>query len=110
MLTRFERNYPDLFAREYFCGFEIGEGWEEIVDKACEQLWFIEDIEIMQVKEKFGGLRIYTNWTTDEVDNIINQAEWEASKTCEACGSVENVSTEGKGWISTLCDNCRSKK
>lgn len=66
-------------------------------------------IEIYQIKEKFGGLRFYTSYTTPELDEMINNAEDWSFLICENCGSPVNVTTKGPKWITTLCDKCRNK-
>ena len=57
---------------------------------------------IMQVKEKFGTLRFYTNGGTDEDDHYIRFAEHMSAVTCETCGSPGE--TRNSGWIKVLCD------
>jgi hypothetical protein len=57
-----------------------------------------------QVKQKYGGLRFYLTCGTNEINNLINEAEELACKTCEECGSPGEE--RGGGWINTLCDNC----
>jgi len=90
--------------------WEIEKGWEPIVEKAAAALKELDDsIELMQVKEKFGGLRMYTNSYSDEVDAILREAEEEASNTCEFCGATEQVSCKGS-WLKTLCDTCHEKR
>ena len=55
-----------------------------------------------QVKEKFGGLRVYLTSSTDEMEQAIRQAEEESFKTCEICG--EPGALRRGGWLATLCD------
>ena len=117
LFPEFKERYPELFNsgdEGSFISFQIGNGWKDIVDAACMQLWFIDDVQISQVKEKFGGLRIYTNTYTDEVKEIINEAEVAASKTCEFCGSTEGVTNKSfrnKGsWMKSLCTQCREER
>lgn len=62
-------------------------------------------ITASQVKEKFGGLRFYTNGYTDEVSGMIRMAEAMSYRTCEECGSPGR--SNSYGWISTLCDTHR---
>jgi len=57
---------------------------------------------IVQVKEKFGGLRFYVDGGSQEVENYITFAEAMASQTCEVCGSPGE--RRSGGWIRTLCD------
>jgi len=68
----------------------------------------------VQVKEKFGGLRFYIGPViqdkADEVYDAISEAESESFKTCEYCGTKENVTTKGPGWIKTLCNDCRKER
>jgi hypothetical protein len=94
-------------------GFECSDGWNDLLWRLCEDIEEIgpgEDFRVLQVKEKFGGLRFYTGAAPHEVHDRIEQAEKESYETCEVCGTKENVTTGGRGWISTLCDNCRKPK
>lgn len=69
-----------------------------------------DQIVITQIKEKFGTLRFYVNNAPDYIRDRIRVAEKESLNICEHCGSATNVSQQSvKGWISTLCDTCRSK-
>ena len=61
---------------------------------------------VLQIKEKFGGLRFYLSNGTEEISNLIDKAEQKAWNICEICGSEDNVKTGGSGWIKTLCDGC----
>ena len=65
-------------------------------------------ITASQVKEKFGGLRFYTNGYTDEVSGMIRMAEAMSYRTCEECGSPGR--SNSYGWISTLCDTHRLER
>ena len=57
--------------------------------------------KIQQIKEKFGGLRIYCSENSDYVEAVISMAEEIADNTCEECGN------KGKlyelSWFKTLC-------
>jgi hypothetical protein len=70
---------------------------EANLDKALEEL-----PTIVQIKEKFGGLRFYTNGNTDIHDAYINFAERMASQTCERCGCPGSL--RNSSWMKTLCD------
>jgi hypothetical protein len=65
-------------------------------------------ITASQVKEKFGGLRFYTNGYTDEVSGMIRMAEAMSYRTCEVCGNPGR--SNNHGWISTLCDTHRLER
>jgi hypothetical protein len=68
----------------------------------------IPQIETTQVKEKFGGLRFYTNDVTEEQHAIISWAESLSYHICEYCGTTENIGIT-QGWLSTICKDCYSK-
>lgn len=57
-----------------------------------------------QVKEKFGTLRFYMNYTTKEIDDLINDAEHRSCVICESCGSAGTLC--GREWVSVLCKEC----
>jgi hypothetical protein len=57
---------------------------------------------IVQVKEKFGGLRFYTNGGTPEMHNYIHFAEMISRNMCEECGAPGK--TRNGRWIRTLCE------
>lgn len=96
-------------------GFECGDGWFSIIDNLSKRINEIDpDVEAVQVKEKFGGLRFYigpvAKATADKVYDAISKAENLAYKTCEYCGSTKNVKQTTTGWIKTLCKECRKEK
>jgi hypothetical protein len=71
-----------------------------------------EPIILTQVKEKYGELRIYTNYTTDELQAVISFVEDYSLRVCEVCGDPgqpnyldENGEyiPEFAGWIRTRC-------
>jgi len=64
-------------------------------------------VKFDQVKEKYGGLRIYFSGGDDYVEGVIGMAEEYSYKICEVCGNAGK--TNKVGWITTLCDNCRNK-
>jgi hypothetical protein len=112
-------------------GFEIGDGWYQILDSLCDQIqshinWShknhkwdlewnekhpeeprsvrepVEQVVAVQVKEKFGGLRFYYDGGDDTIDGMVRMAESWAANTCEECGNLGTMRTGG--WIRTLCD------
>ena len=64
----------------------------------------MDEFRIAQIKEKFGELRFYTNWVTDEIEAIINKYTKLSRKTCINCGKPATVITTG--WISPFCNDC----
>ena len=110
------KKYPKIFRdrnrsiRESCMGWGIdtGNGWYKILDILCGLLQWDTDenkypqVVASQVKEKYGGLRFYTNGETDEQSGSIRLAESMSYHICEECGSMADV-LQTSGWILTLC-------
>ena len=106
-------------------GLECGDGWYNLIDTLCYMLQFNTDhnrypqVEATQVKEKFGGLCFYYQINAGKEPNrehkcgyiagLVSFAEFMSNKTCEECGSIDNVK-QTKGWITTLCEECMKVK
>jgi len=118
----FER-YPKIFARRtlpshksMMCfGIETGDGRWWLIDALCGCIQHHVDstggslqVEAVQVKEKFGGLRFYVDSADDEVFGMIALTESLSLRVCESCGSTRDVSSSGR-WIRTLCNKCRNQ-
>lgn len=58
---------------------------------------------IVQIKEKFGTLRIYVDNSSDRVDTLIGFAEAMSSCTCEVCGKPGKID-HGSGWLKVHCN------
>jgi hypothetical protein len=111
------RDFPRLYKtldnprQSLMCfGFEHGDGWNKILRELSERLMVEvskmppedqEAFEILQVKEKFGTLRIATTFGTEEIWRLIDEAQKKSAKTCEVCGLPGKI--RRGGWISTLC-------
>ncbi len=57
---------------------------------------------LVQVKEKFGGLRFYVDGGSNELQAQIELAEAMSYRTCETCGAPGRP--RSGGWVRTLCD------
>lgn len=96
-------------------GFNCGDGWFNILSKCLDQLRALRefglapDLMLVQVKEKFGTLRIYVSGDdTHRIANaIISCAERLSGFTCEECGA--RGKTRGSRWVTTLCASCYEK-
>ena len=112
-------------------GIECNNGWYELLASVCWRVSQheknIEDrkriladqpekikaeleyfpVKFDQIKEKYGGLRIYFTGGDDYVNGIVSMAEEYSYKVCEVCGNAGKPNKGG--WITTLCDNCRNK-
>lgn len=113
-VERFKFFHPEKSPMEsLICfGFECNDGWANLIWDLCEKL---EEqlskegddkeypFEVVQVKEKFGGLRFYTNWGTDAVYDLIDEAEDKSFEVCEMCGKEGKLRSNGM-WMKTLCE------
>jgi len=118
------KKYPMLFERAALpmnqtcmCwGIECGDGWYDLLDDLCKKLTDLimqldeddrKNFEADQVKEKFGGLRFYMTCSTDEMEELIVEAEHLSERTCERCGAPGEI--RGEGWIMCRCDACHNQ-
>ena len=78
MTLKFEKQTP--------CEASIGEGWHVLVQPLIDQAE-AEGNQIVQIKEKFGGLRFYVNGAvSDDLQGKISDAEARSFEICELCG------------------------
>jgi len=92
----------------------VGPGWHTLVECVFRSIavWNKEHpnlefpVKVVQVKEKWGGLRIYTTSSPDEVRGAVDLAEDVSFRTCEDCGALGTPCAPGFGWIRTLCPTC----
>ena len=118
--TELMNRYPDLFSRadetERSPGYPtVGDGWQVLVEKAVAR---IADavarqrrgaVKISQVKEKFGGLRVYVQYKSlpgpvrKEVREAVEAAEDRSWCTCEICGAVGRL-YDSDGTLTTRCE------
>ena len=71
--------------------------------------WLTNDQIILDIKDKFAGLRIYAN-AGKEIYTIIDKVTEACDNTCENCGSHENVEIVGTHWVYNLCKKCEKLK
>jgi hypothetical protein len=92
-------------------GFEHDDGWFNIIWRLCEDLESLvaeleqaggQKFEVLQAKEKLGGLRFYVNHKNDAIRQRILTAQEESFHTCEVCGLPGQP--RESDWIKTLCD------
>jgi ribosomal protein L37AE/L43A len=108
-----EKNDEPKYPYELF-GVECDKGWEKlyqpIIDYISEYNKNNDDkIEIHQIKEKFGGLRIYLSRYTDELRQMIDDAEEESYNTCEICGKYIKKPIVEHHWVYPMCRKCFRK-
>lgn len=97
--------YPDLLEK---ISFECGDGWYTILDELLSIAeWrnkkaLCEPIKIIQIKEKFAGLRFYYNGGDEYFAGAVRMAESMADHTCEVCGSPGE--RRSGTWLTTRCE------
>lgn len=90
---------PDY--RPYRWGY-VGPGWKPLLEKCFADLKQAGWVgKILQIKEKFGSLRLYVTGHTAEMSEIISHYEEASRTTCEECG--EPGTQTKTNWIRTLC-------
>ncbi len=109
------KKHKGMFAEGWPPWFDINNGWVVIVDAALSLIkWDVEKnkmpkVEINQIKEKFGGLNIYYDGGDEKTRGIIDMASSMANKTCEVCGTNEEIGYT-TGWVTTICKTCAEKE
>ena len=95
--------------------WECGKGWWPLIEKVAAAIdSFNADhpetpIEVSQIKQKFGGLRIYHHNAPGDLRLLIDDAVAASWHTCEKCGSTIGVTTNHEGYRLTLCPDCRKE-
>ena len=84
-------------------GFEHSDGWFNLIYTLSEKLTKFKDVEVAQVKEKYGSLRYYVNGGNEEVEDLIEKAELQSETTCEICGKEGKIK-EFCGWFKCRCE------
>lgn len=97
-------------------GVECGKGWASLIEPILK---YIQDynkdkpeekrIEVYQIKEKWGTLRLEIGNYPKELGNMIDAAEKASATTCEKCGTSARL-RKYRSWYKTLCDDCWTKK
>ena len=118
------KKYPKIFRDRggtmqetcMYWGLAVGDGWYDLIDNLCACLQNHADNEgteeaqvvAAQVKEKFGGLRFYTNNGDECTRGMVTMAEAMSYCICEDCGNKATVRT--RGYVRSLCGNCATKQ
>ena len=94
---------------------DIPIGWKKAFgEMMCEEIKqelarcnYLDEFRIVQAKEKFGGLRIYTNGEPIDckVQQIIDKYSTLSENICIICGKPD-VPITNNGWISPYCKKC----
>ena len=125
------KKYPFLLPRNVWTGLEIPDydytytladdipiGWRAafgdlLIEEINQDLLknnFVDEYRIMQIKEKYGGLRWYSGGLPrdSKISNIVHKYEMISENICIACGKPD-VPMIPRGWISPYCSDCCNK-
>lgn len=80
----------------------VGPGWAGLIDDAYNAIEGVPDCWVSDVKEKFGGLRIYFYGAAPDLAEVIDAICARSETVCEMCGGPGKP--RGPGWIKTVCD------
>ena len=116
LFTRFKKFFAQRglpMTQTAMCwGIDCGDGWFRIIWDACVKIekeissnLIVPDFQFVQIKEKFGGLRLYSNGTISAIYTIMYRAERKSVKTCELCGKPGKISNDG--WSRCRCNKCK---
>lgn len=110
MKTEFQNRLENRFSW-FDCYCECGDGWYELIynmlndiQEYCIREW-VPAVKFLQIKEKFGTLRVYTESYCPEIDEIIGKYSSKSATICEICGANATLDVESK-WMRTRCGKC----
>jgi hypothetical protein len=100
--------YPELFSSTHLREIACLPGWLSLIDELCSTLQIhldthpdVPQMKVLQVKEKFGGLRFYFSGGDKACREAVAAAEERSLSTCEVCGQSGTLG-EGR-WLSVRC-------
>jgi len=109
------RDFPNLFKGRDLpltqnlmsFGCECDDGWFQIIYDLCEK---IKDsgAYFTQIKEKNAALAIHMFLATNEVYDLVEEAEDASITVCEICAKKATLCVR-YGWYKTLCPDCREE-
>lgn len=95
---------------------DIPQGWKKAFGvEFCEELRniliegdYLDKYQVVQAKEKYGGLRWYDNGAPkriwDKLTDIVSKYEKISERTCVRCGKPGKMIKTF--WISPYCEDC----
>ena len=86
-------------------------GWEKLIFSCHAELLVLDPYyQVLQIKEKFGGLRYYfqpqtlVQTTIDKMHDVVRKYESLSLLTCEKCGEPGSAHLLNDRWMKTYCD------
>ena len=128
-IERLMQKYPIAFKNAQDAEFwNIPDGWvalldnlfsevNELLKESYDKFPATEDesgFSILQIKEKFGGLRIYfgfiseDSYTIEKIQSLIDQAEDKSYDICQLTGTPGTLCIKNHHYM-TLCESVRKE-
>lgn len=109
-------NPPNGYNYEFTWLDEVPEGWRELFLEKCVKLSDILDYDysenefrILEIKEKYGELRIYytgAECVSKEIDELFEEVRMISKYTCVVCGDQYETSFSKKFGV-PMCASCQ---
>lgn len=95
----------------------IDVGWRSAFGELlCEELRSallragqLKEFRFIEIKEKYGTLRLYDSGATQEVHDIIMKYEFISGYICNMCGKPDVEIVDCHGWYLPVCEECYNK-
>lgn len=104
-------------------GIQCDDGWFDLIDELLSKIKELDPentVKVVQIKEKFGGLRVYTMgalaldiFGLDKIElgserlsilNLTTEYEKKSLSICEVCGKSGKLRKTKGGYYKTVCD------
>lgn len=107
--------FPRLFRGQVPSRSDLDPGWVELVRRALRRIdaMLTDDqvqlVNVRQVKEKWGALRLYVfafdldQAMCDRIAGVVKEVVAESQMTCGKCGQPGELRTDFP-YVQTLCD------
>ena len=98
-------------------GFQCGNGWYDLLFSLFTDIELLyrdqhidsNTLQIVQVKSKLGGLRIYVSSPIEGIRELIVTYQEKSEHTCEDCGDSGKIVHIHPRWLRCICEYCAQK-
>lgn len=114
LTQKLAQEFPEQFdPKGTQCWSHVCPGWLEPVRAVMVEVRALGiELKWSQIKEKFGGLRMYASYANKDdyqlVRPLIEAAEDACSNRCFSCGAPAEL-RQDRGWYRTSCERCASQ-
>lgn len=109
----YTKNPQEFTVDEFLNRGAVGAGWNDLLREMFERMFALGwNGELLQVKEKFGGLRVHLGQNPDgqHINDLLwdltNEYERRSLTICERCGGFPADVKNLGGWLKTHCGQC----